>query len=196
VVAMREFVLAFVTLFVAVDILGTLPVYLGLVADLPAEIRQKLPLQSTLTATGVAVGFLLLGDSLLRLMGVSTGDFQVAGGLLLLVLSIVDLITSGKDRRRTAKNVGAVPLGTPLIVGPAVLATLVILVKNQGYIITLLALVTNMLLAFLILTHAPKVQRVLGEAGSEAVAKVSNLFLAAFAVSLIRRGLAGLSSLR
>ena len=187
--AVRDLVLAFVTLFVAVDILGTLPIYLSLTADLPMDLQRRLPFQSTVTATAVALGFLLLGDSLLRLMGVSPGDFQIAGGLLLLVLSIVDLVTSGKERRRAAQSPGAVPLGTPLIVGPAVLATLVILVKNYGYAITLAALGTNMLLAFVSLTHAPKIQRVLGEAGAEAVAKVSSLFLAAFAVSLIRRGL-------
>jgi small neutral amino acid transporter SnatA (MarC family) len=79
-----------------------------------------------------------------------------------------------------------------LIVGPAVLATLVILVQSAGYPVTLAAFGGNLLLAYLVLRHAGRVGRVLGEAGSEAIAKVASLFLAAFGVSLVRRGLSGL----
>ncbi len=189
---MRPFLLAFVTLFVAVDILGVLPLYVSLTANLDAGSRRRLPLQSVLTATGVALGFLGLGESLFRLMGISVGDFQVAGGVLLFLLSTYDIVSPGTLRRQPPRHLGVVPLGTPLIAGPAALATLVLLVQNYGYAATLTALGANMLLVFLALSQAPRVAVVLGEAGSEAIAKVSALFLAAFGVSLVRRGLAGL----
>jgi len=116
-------------------------------------------------------------------------DFQVAGGILLLVLSVHDLLSSGTAAPAAARTVGAVPLGTPLIVGPAALATLALLVQSYGYPVTLMALAANMALAFLVLSQADKVGRIFGPAGSEVIAKVANLLLAAFGVSLMRRGL-------
>lgn len=188
---MREALLAFVALFVAVDILGVLPLYLSLTVDLPVEDRKRLPWQSTLTATAVGVGFLLVGDAVFRVLGVTVGDFQVAGGILLLVLALHDLINPGKVLRRPTPAVGVVPLGTPMIVGPAVLTTLVVLVQSHGYAITLLAFSVNMGLVFVVLRYAGAVGQVLGEAGSRAIGKVASLFLAAFGVSLVRRGLPG-----
>jgi multiple antibiotic resistance protein len=181
--------LAFVALFVAVDVLGVIPLYLSLTSGLPAESRERLPWQSTLTATAVGLGFLLVGDAVLRVLGISVADFQVAGGILLLVVSIHDLLSSGRADSVPQRTVGAVPIGTPLIVGPAALATLALLVQNYGYPITLAALGANMTVAFFVLSHADKVGRVFGQAGSEVIAKVANLLLAAFGVSLVRRGL-------
>ncbi len=186
---MRDVLLAFVALFVSVDVFGLIPLYVNLTNKLPREVRNRLPLRATLTATAVGLGFLLIGDALFRIMGISVGDFQMAGGILLLVLSINDIIHPGKTLRQPTPEVGVVPLGTPLIVGPAVLATLVILVKSSGYAATLIGLGANMLLTFLALRYADKVKRFLGEAGSGALAKVMSLFLAAFGVSLIRRGM-------
>jgi multiple antibiotic resistance protein len=186
---MWDFALAFVALFVAVDILGVIPLYLSLTGGLSPDARRRLPRQSTLTATAVGLGFLLVGDVVLRVLGISVADFQVAGGILLVVLSVHDLLSSGKEPLTAARTVGAVPLGTPLIVGPAALATLALLVQNHGYPVALVALGANMVLAFLVLFHADKVGRVFGPAGSEVIAKVANLLLAAFGVSLVRRGL-------
>lgn len=186
---MNDFVLAFVALFVAMDIVGLLPVYLALTETLPAEVRGRLPLQSTVTASAVGVGFLLLGDALFRILGITVGDFQVAGGLLLLVLAVSDLLSAGTVLPQSRPNLGAVPLGVPLIVGPAVLTTLVVLVQGHGYVPTLVAFAANVLLVFLVLRNAGAVARILGEAGARAVGKVAALFLAAFGVSLIRRGL-------
>jgi multiple antibiotic resistance protein len=176
----QEALLAFVALFVAVDVLGVLPVYIGLTGGLPTEERKRLPWQSTITATAVGIGFLL-----------TVGDFQVAGGILLLVLALHDLLQPGKIHRRPTPGVGVVPLGTPLIAGPAVLTTLLILVQSHGYPTTLLAFALNMGLAFLVLQYAGFVEQVIGEAGSRAIGRVASLFLAAFGVSLVRRGLPG-----
>lgn len=188
---MREALVAFVALFVAVDILGILPLYLSLTTDVPVEQRKRLPRQSTLTATTVGVGFLLIGDAIFRVLGVTVGDFQVAGGILLFILSLHDLLNPGKTLRRPMPAVGVVPLGTPLIVGPAVLTALVILVQSHGYLITLLAFAANMSIVFVVLRYAGAVGRVLGEPGSRAVGKVTSILLAAFGVSLVRRGLPG-----
>ena len=123
---MRESLQAFVALFVAVDILGLLPIYLSLTGNLPADKRRRLPALATLTAMAIGLGFMLIGRALLRIMGVSVGDFQVAGGILLLILSIQDLLHPGHVLRRPGPTVGVVQLGTPLILGPAVSVLVVI----------------------------------------------------------------------
>ncbi len=190
---MREFALAFVALFVAVDALGVIPLYLSLTGSLSPDARRKVPRQSVLTATAVGLGFLLIGDAVFRLLGISEADFQMAGGILLLVLSIHDLLSPpGAAAALPVGAIGAVPLGTPLIVGPAALATLALLVQRYGYPVTLSALIANMGVAFLVLRYADKAGRLFGRAGSEVIAKVANLLLAAFGVSLIRRGLTDL----
>lgn len=191
---MQGALLAFVALFVAVDVIGVLPIYLGLTANVPAEERKRLPWQSALTATAVGIGFLVVGDPTFRVLGVTVGDFQVAGGILLLVLALHDLLTPGKILRRPTPGVGIVPLGTPLIAGPAVLTTLLVLVQSHGYAITLVAFGLNMGIAFLVLRYAGAVEQVIGEAGSRAIGRVASLFLAAFGVSLVRRGLPGFLS--
>lgn len=188
---MRDLVIAFVVLFVAVDILGILPIYLSLTTGLPGEQRKRLPRQAALTGSTVGVGFLLVGDAIFRILGVTVGDFQVAGGILLVVLSLHDLLNPGKTLRRPMPTVGAVPLGTPLIVGPAVLTALVILVQNHGYPVTLLAFALNMAIVFAVLRVGEAIGKALGEAGSRAIGKVTSILLAAFGVSLVRRGLPG-----
>jgi len=189
--ATHPVILAFVALFVAVDILGLLPLYLSLTGTLGAEDRRRLPWQCALTAGGVGLGFLLVGRALFQILGVTVGDFQVAGGLLLLVLSVNDLLRGPAPAgpQEPAQSVGIVPLATPLVVGPAVLTTLLLLVHTHGYGPTLIAYGANMLLVYLALRHARLVERVLGKEGSQAAAKVAGLFLAAFGVSLVRRGL-------
>jgi multiple antibiotic resistance protein len=182
-------VLGFVALFVAVDILGLLPLYLTLTAGLTPEDRRRLPWQCALTAGAVGLGFLLVGQALFRVLGVTVGDFQVAGGLLLLVLSVSDLLRGPAASEEPDRTVGIVPLGTPLVVGPAVLTTLLLLVHTHGYGPTLIAYGANIFLVYMALHHAALVERVLGKAGSRAAGKVAGLFLAAFGVSLIRRGL-------
>jgi multiple antibiotic resistance protein len=77
---MQAFWSAFLPLFVAVDIVGVLPIYLGFVAEVDKPARRRIVVEATLTAAGVGGGFLLLGDAILFVVGVGVGDFQVAGG--------------------------------------------------------------------------------------------------------------------
>ena len=188
---MKEFLLAFVPIFVAVDAFGLLPIFLNLTDGLAGAARKKIVLQSFLTAVGVAVTFVFLGKAVFRLMGITVHDFMVAGGVLLFAISAVDLIRERKFTRHI-DTVGAVPLGTPLIVGPAVLTTSLMLVDVYGLGATLLSLVVNIVLACVVLSGAGAIEKVLGHAGSKAVSKVASLILAAIAVMMIRKGLMGI----
>lgn len=187
-----EFLLAFVPLFFAVDAIGILPLFVGLTEDMEARARRKVVWQSVLTALIVAVGFMFFGRSVFGLMGITVEDFMVAGGALLFLISTTDLISGQKFARRIGAEIGAVPIGTPLIVGPAVLTTALMLVDVYGWAATLVAVIVNIALAGVVLMSADLLTRLLGRAGSRVVSKVASLILAAIAVMMIRKGLTGI----
>ncbi len=187
---MENFLFCFVPFFIAVDAIGVLPIYLGITDGLSSTHKKKIIIQSLITASIVAIAFLLGGPLLLELVGVGVSDFMVAGGILLLVISLSDLLTGEKRQRVVdAETVGAVPIGVPLISGPAVLTTSVLFANEYGVIPTTLALLANILIVGVVFFMASPIERLLGQAGSKTVSKVASLFLASIAVMLIRRGI-------
>jgi len=185
----QGFWLAFIPLFVAVDAVGVVPIFLGLTDGIDEAARRQLVADATLAAGAVGLGFIFLGDAVLQFLGVTVGDFQVAGGVVLLVLSIYDLLHPETPLRQSGARLGVVPLGVPLIVGPAVLTTLLTVARTRGYLVTLVAFVLNLAIVWAALRWASLLGRLLGEAGARAVAKVFALILAAIGVTFIRRGL-------
>jgi multiple antibiotic resistance protein len=185
----QGFWLAFIPLFVAVDAVGVVPIFLGLAEGVDEAARRRLVADATLAAGAVGVGFIFLGDAVLRFLGVTVGDFQVAGGVVLLVLSIYDLLHPLSPLRQSGAGLGVVPLGVPLIVGPAVLTTLLTVTRTHGFLVTLSAFVLNLAIVWAALRWASLVGRLLGDAGARAVAKIFALLLAAIGVTFIRRGL-------
>ena len=186
---MQGFWLAFIPLFAAVDAVGVVPIFLGLTDGIDEAARRQLVADATLAAGAVGLGFIFLGDAVLQFLGVTVGDFQVAGGVVLLVLSIYDLLHPETPLRQSGARLGVVPLGVPLIVGPAVLTTLLTVARTHGYLVTLVAFVLNLAIVWAALRWASLLGRLLGEAGARAVAKVFALILAAIGVTFIRRGL-------
>lgn len=186
---MRSFLLAFIPLFVAVDTIGLVPIYLGITSGIDEPERRQLVSDATLAGAAIGLGFLFLGDAILQFLGVSVGDFQVAGGAVLLVLSIYDLLHPETPLRQSGARLGVVPLGIPLIVGPAVLTTLVTVARTHGYLVTVVSFLLNLAIVWAALRWAWLLRRALGDAGSRAVAKVFTLLLAAIGVTFIRRGL-------
>jgi multiple antibiotic resistance protein len=185
---LRVLLLAFVPIFVAIDVIAVVVIYLGMGTPLDEGDRCRLVTEATLTAAAVGVGFLLAGDAVLQFLGISVGDFQIAGGILLLVLSIHDLLHPDRPLRQPGARPGVVPLGTPMIAGPAVLPTLLTVARTYGYAVTLAAFALNLLLVWAALRWAVVIGRLLGEAGAQAVTKVFSLILAAIAVTFVRHG--------
>jgi multiple antibiotic resistance protein len=186
----NEFFLCFVPLFVAVDPPGILPLFLSLTKDVGARHKHRVILQSVFTASGVALLFLLLGKLVLKYLGITIADFMIAGGALLFVLSLTDLLSSDKPQRRVAsESLGAVPLGVPLIVGPAVLTTAMLLVDKHGVLPATGAVIANIAIAGGVFWMADGVMRVLGEAGAKILSKLASLLMAAIAVMMIRHGM-------
>lgn len=187
---MQAFWICFVPLFVAVDALGILPMFLSLTEGMDRERRRRTVRQSVATAAGVALAFLALGTGLLRLLGITVADFMIAGGILLFVISLSDLLRTEKVQRRAdPEGIGAVPIGVPLITGPAVLTTSLLLLNEHGIVPTAAAVLANIAIAGVVFSFAEKVDKVLGSAGSKTLSKIAGLLLAAIAVMMVRKGI-------
>jgi len=185
-----EFLLVFIPLLVAIDVWGILPLYISLTEGMTEEVKKELVTQATLTAFAIAVGFLILGNLIFDFLAIRPSDFQIAGGIVLLVLAITDLLFSKEEeRRRPLTSYGVVPLGVPLIMGPAALTTLMVLLDTVGYLLTCLSLFLNLIIVWITFRFSHLVVKVIGKGGSRAIAKVMSLFLAAIGVKLIRIGL-------
>jgi multiple antibiotic resistance protein len=185
----KNVLLAFIPIFVAVDAIGVLPLFVALTEGIKKKERFKIILQSMITAMCLAVGFIFLGKAVFNLMGITLGDFMVAGGSILFYIAIADIRGPGKANQYANQELGAVPLGTPLIVGPAVLTTSLIIIGEYGLTATLISVLVNILLAGFILSLSSVIIKILGKSGSRALSKVTNLLLAAIAVMLIRKGI-------
>jgi multiple antibiotic resistance protein len=186
---LETFLLAFIPLFVAIDVFGVLPLFVALTDGMEQQQKRKLTWEASLTAFVISLVFLIAGKMLFSFLGITESDFRVGGGIVLLVLAVYDLLFSKERKGDLENSVGVVPIGIPLIMGPAALTTIIILVDSYGYIWTIASLVANMLIVLVVFIRANTITKVMGKAGSQAVAKVAALFLAGIAVMMIRSGI-------
>ncbi|MDD5427675.1 MAG: MarC family protein [Candidatus Omnitrophica bacterium] len=185
---MKGFLLSFIPIFVAMDAIGVLPMFIGFTEHLKKSERRRILAQSIITAFIVGIVFLFLGTWIFSILGVLVSDFKIAGGLVLLALSLRDLLQYEKGHKLSPETLGAVPIGTPLITGPAVLTTIVILLDTHGLVLTVSSFVINLLIVWVTFYYAAAISNFLGKAGSKAFSKIANLLLAAIAVMMIRKG--------
>src|SRR5450432_941765 len=141
-----KFVIAFIPIFVAIDAIGMVAIFIGLGAGVDEKRRKQEALIGIGTALAISVGFMFLGKLIFQALGITVADFQVAGGLILLVFAVRDLLEMGGEKRVTTEAFGVVPLGMPLIAGPALLTALLVLIDTVGILFTVLALLVNLLL--------------------------------------------------
>ncbi|MGQ9591424.1 MAG: MarC family protein [Planctomycetota bacterium] len=184
----HSFALSFIPLFIAIDIVGLLPVYIALTVGMSAEEKRGVVRAACVTGLSVSAGFVLAGEGIFRMLGITSADFRIAGGFLLLVFAVQDLTIGGKPRRAPSPTLAVVPLGMPLIVGPGVLTTSLLLVQQQGYLATLASLLVNLAIVFLALSASERILRVITPAGAAAAAKIASLLLAAIGVMMLRVG--------
>jgi multiple antibiotic resistance protein len=185
----KAFLTAFTALFVALDIPGTLPIYFGLSKALPEKKRRRVVDTSMAVALVTALLFLFLGQAIFRFLGIQVVDFRIAGGLVLLLIALADLVGKPEHENRVTGSSGIVPLAVPLITGPGVLTTLILQVEVFGYGLTVAALLANYVIAWLLLRNSERMFKLLGKDGAAVLSKLAALLLAAIAVSMIRGGL-------
>jgi multiple antibiotic resistance protein len=205
----HDFLSIFLPLFVVIDPAGSVPVYLALTDHHTPAQRRRIALRASIVAAVTGLLFIILGQAIFNFLGVRFADFQIAGGILLVILSIVDLLSPGKpsvdDHAPLDATSGVVPLAVPLIVGPATMTTGLLLVNTysktyndqygspHGQIIVIVmvcaALLLNLLILFAAMWHADKLIALVGKNTMAVVNKIVMILLAAIAVSLIRQGI-------
>ncbi|MBN2484249.1 MAG: MarC family protein [Candidatus Omnitrophica bacterium] len=187
--SVEKFLLAFIPIFVAVDAVGVLPIFISLTQGLDPRKKIRVIMQSVVTALLVAIGFVFIGQAVFGFLGITMGDFMIAGGIVLFCIAIIDMVIPGKKRRIPSQELGAVPLGTPLIVGPAVLTTSLILIGQYGVMVTLWSVAVNVCLAGIIFSLSRVLIKIIGVSGAKVLSKITSLLLAAIAVMLVRKGI-------
>ena len=187
---MTAFWYCFVPLFVAVDSIGLLPLFIALVEGRNKAQVRRIIFQSILTAIIVGLLFLFVGEAVLRFLGITVSDFLVAGGLVLFLIAVNGLFTDPAVKTNVRpEDLGPVPIGVPLIVGPAVLTTIMLLAQEYGAAPAAFALVANIGLTGILFGISEYVIAVIGKSGAKIMSKIVHLLLAAIAVMMVRRGL-------
>jgi multiple antibiotic resistance protein len=186
---LQSFVLTFVPLFIVIDALGNLPFIISLSEGISTREQRKMVHLAIITATIVGLAFLFFGQFILNVLGISVGSFAIAGGIILLVLSVKYMTTGRMVDIIKEDMVAVVPLGTPLIVGPATITTLLLLAAQFPLYMVLISFALNLLIAWVIFLQSSQIVRFMGEGGLRAVSRVFSLLLAAIAVSMIIQGL-------
>jgi multiple antibiotic resistance protein len=186
---LHNFVLTFVPLFIVIDAFGNLPFVITMGEDMTRRERRKMVHFAVITATAVGLIFLFFGQFILKVLDISVGSFAIAGGIILLVLSIKYMTTGHMVAAIKEEMVAVVPIGTPLTVGPATITTLLLLALQFPLYMVLISFALNMLITWIIFLLSQKIAGFMGEGGLRATSRVFSLLLAAIGVSMIIRGL-------
>jgi len=191
---LEPYILTFIPIFVAVDAIGNIPLFITLVEGATKKQRHRIVVRSVTIATVIAISFMFVGKWILGLLGITIPDFQIAGGALLFIIAMRLLLPGGQKGLLSNghdKDVGVFPLGTPLITGPAVLTTTLMMLDAFGPIPTFVSLVLNMLIVWISLVRADSIMKLMGSGGTRAFAKIMYILLAAIGVMMVRRGIQG-----
>ncbi|MGA7161346.1 MAG: MarC family protein [Bacteroidota bacterium] len=186
--SLHNLLMAFIPLFVAIDVLGALPIFISLTTGIDIRAKKRLVIEATLTAGAVALVFLASGKLIFSFLGITENDFRIGGGIVLLVLSVNELLFAKDAQRDPGTSVGVVPIGIPLIMGPAALTSIIIVVDNYGYWMSIASLFVNLFIVWAVFHFSEFMMKVMGVAGSRAFGKVASLFMAAIAVMMVRVG--------
>lgn len=192
----KSLLLSFIPLFVSMDPVGVIPMYISLTSGHNRDEKTGVVKDSILTALILGVIFVFGGKIIFKFLGISVSDFAIAGGLLLFSFSVLDLLREEKPeiKRKPSASLGVFPIGTPIVVGPAVLTTLIILVDTQGYVSTLIAFGLNLIILGVVLLKADALLLLLREGGTRAFVKIMSILLAAIGIMMVRRGIMQLIS--
>jgi len=185
----ESFVLTFVPLFIVLDALGTLPFVLAFSEDMSIGLRRRTIHVAVFTAGAVGLAFLFFGRFILDVLDIDIGSFAIAGGVILLALSIKYLTTGRWVEIVKEEMVAVVPIGTPLLAGPATITTLLLLDTQFPLYMVLVSFILNIVISWAIFLLGSYITKFLGKGGLHAVSNIFNLLLAAIAVSMVIKGL-------
>ena len=179
-----------IALFIVVNPLGNVPIFVGLTKNMDPTQRRKTYQLATITGLILLTFFSLVGQNILVLFGIGWDSFLIAGGILLLIVAIRLLVTGGwSEHENSSESVGAVPIGCPLLVGPGAITTSILNIQSFGILATLISVLLTFVIVWLILRFIDPIYRVLGKNGSLVITRVMALLIAAISVQYILDGI-------
>jgi multiple antibiotic resistance protein len=203
--SIQYFIVSLTSIFFLVDPFAALPAFLVIAGDADQHERRRLAVKASLTCFIVLTSFALMGSLIFRFFGITLPAFEIAGGIILILMGLEMLQarrsatheTPGETQEGAAKDdAGIIPLGIPMLAGPGAISTVMVLMgpsPNWWHIgIVLIAITITVLLSFLILSAAERVRHFLGETGIRILMRLMGLLLTAIAVQFIVNGLADL----
>ena len=180
---------AAIALFIIVDPFGNIPIFVGLTENLPDAQVKRVYNTATLVGIALLLVFAFAGQGIFSLFALSIYSFEVAGGILLLIIAIRILITgSMHENVESPESLGAVPIAIPLLVGPGAITTTIFDLQAYGIAIAILAVLIVLSLTWVILRYINGIYKFLGKTGSLVIARVMALLIAAIAVQYILTG--------
>jgi multiple antibiotic resistance protein len=184
-----EFGKAALALFIIVDPFGNIPIFVGLTENVQDAQKKKVYNTATIVGVILLLVFAFAGTGILSLFGLSIYSFEVAGGILLLIIAIRILISGSiHENVESPESIGAVPIAIPLLVGPGAITTTIFNIQQYDTIIAILAVLVVMATTWIILRYISRVYKFLGKTGSLIIARVMALLIAAIAVQYILTG--------
>ncbi|MBI4238891.1 MAG: MarC family protein [Deltaproteobacteria bacterium] len=187
---MKPFWLSFLPLFVAMDVVGNVPIVISLTSDMSRRQVARVVRMAGVTALVVGLLFMWFGKPLLAVLHVSPADFKIAGGLVLFVIAVSGVMHEESRNSGVLKeHIGAVPIGVPLMVGPATLVTLLLLADLYPMWAVTSGLVVNVAVSLFVFQFSRVLERVLHVNAIRAISKVVHFFLAAIAIMMVRVGI-------
>jgi len=185
-----ELLKSFITLFVIMDPFGNLPILISLMKGMKEKERTKNIYRAVLVASILLFIFLFFGVYIFKFFNISINSFIIAGGIILLIVGI-QYVLGLRFLKEKSIDIASVPLGTPLLTGPGVITSTIILVNEYGMLITAIAAIATLAATLIILRFSSHIYRLIGEHWSNVLSRIMGLILAAIAVEFIRKGILG-----
>lgn len=183
---------AFIALFVIMDPIGNLPLIINLTKGMPLKETKRNIERSVFVAGVLLFVFLFFGLRIFYFFGININSLQIAGGIILLIIGILYVFGASLKYVKSHTADLSIPIGTPLLTGPGVIMTTVILVREKGTLVTVVAALLTLLATWIILVNSSKLYKLLGEHWTNVISRVMGIILAAIAVEFIKNGIVGM----
>jgi multiple antibiotic resistance protein len=184
----REIATATMVLFAVIDILGSIPVIIGLRAKF-GHIQSG---KASLVSAAIMIAFLFVGEEILKLVGIDANSFAVAGSFVLFFLALEMILGIRLYKEDKSTSASIVPIAFPLVAGAGTMTTLLSLRAEFFSINIIIAIILNIILVYLVLKSSAKIEKILGDNGLNIIRKVFGIVLLAIAVKLFATNVKGL----
>jgi multiple antibiotic resistance protein len=189
----------FVLLWAVIDPIGTIPVFVAATRNHSEAVRRRIALRAAMVAAGILLFFILVGEPMLKAMGVSLLAFQISGGIILFLFALTMIFGESKPEAEaknvtTAEDVAVFPLATPSIASPGAMMAVVLMTRYDLRTIDEQVVTAGLMLmvvaaAYLLMRASTLITRIIGDGGSNIISRVMGMILASVAASQVLEGI-------